>query len=106
MLYMEDIMQNLLIPLGLILVSGLLIYTTMLIAAKRDRGLELELLEQGKAHLQELGVAIFDWLGLLQLPTLADQTKREAAAHRLSIALVERLMLQRVHYCHPNTNQK
>ena len=106
MLYIGSITQNLLIPLGLILIAGVSLYIAKLIATKRDRDLELVLQEQGKTHLQELEAAIFDWLGLLQLPTLADQTKREEAAHHLSIVLVERLMLQRVHCFHPNTNQK
>lgn len=95
-----------LVLLGLILVSALSVYIVSRLRAKLEQDLEAEMREQGNIRFQELEEGIFEWLGLLQLPILGEQTKREEAAHLLSIVLVERLMLQRMPNCHQNKCRK
>ena len=92
--------------LGLILVFALSMYIAAKLRAKLDRDLEAKTKEQANIRFQELEEGIFEWMDLLQLPTLEGQTKREEAAHLLSIVLVERLMLQHVPNYHRNKCRK
>ena len=55
-----------------------------------------ELRGQAATHLQELDTAIDDWLAMLELPALEEQTKRKEVATQLRTVLIEKLMLQRV----------
>lgn len=95
-----------LMPLELILVFALSMYIAAKLRSKLDRDLEAEMQEQENIRFQELEEGIFEWMGLLHLPILEVQTKREEAAHLLSILLVERQMLGQVPNCRHSKNQK
>ena len=55
-----------------------------------------EELKKAKQNLQALDVALSDWLNLLQLPQLAEETKRQEVASKLRTVLIEKLMRQKV----------
>ena len=54
--------------------------------------IEQALEEDNHSRVIALEEGLQDWLRMLQLPALADQTKLAAAAHQLRKVLVERLM--------------
>lgn len=68
---------------------------TCRLAKKEDQWLQ-EVKEQTATHLQELDTAIDDWLAMLELPALEEQTKRQEVARRLRTVLIEKLLRQRV----------
>lgn len=101
-----DTFTMFLMPLVLFLIFALSMYIAAKIQAKRELGLEIEMQEQENIHFQKLEEGILEWIDLLQLPILEVQKKREEAARLLSIVLVERLMLRKVHCFRPNTFQR
>lgn len=65
--------------------------------------LEIELQEQKYKALKEMDVAIADWLEMLGLPQLEEETKRREVAHQLSIVLIEKLLRSPAPCCNPKT---
>ena len=63
---------------------------------RKQKSMEQERLKQAKQDLQALDVALSDWFDLLQLPQLAEETKRQEVAHQLRTVLIEKLMRQKV----------
>ena len=63
---------------------------------RKKKSMEQERLKQAKQDLQALDVALSDWFDLLQLPQLAEETKRQEVAHQLRTVLIEKLMRQKV----------
>ena len=45
-----------------------------------------------KARVEAIEAGLLEWLTMLELPQLEDQTKRQEAARQLRIVLVEKLM--------------
>lgn len=52
-----------------------------------------EIEKQAMREMDALDDALCDWLGLLELPQLADNDKRMDAAQKLRTLLIERLLL-------------
>ncbi len=62
----------------------------------KQKSMEQERLKQAKQDLLALDAALSDWFDLLQLPQLAEETKRQEAARQLRTVLIEKLMRQKV----------
>jgi len=60
---------------------------------KQSHQIEQDYKEQYLANSLKLEEALEDWLVMLELPQFEDQKKRKEAASRLSIVLIERLLL-------------
>ena len=60
---------------------------------KPDPKIEEDYKQQYLTKSLKLEEALEDWLVMLELPQFEDQMKRKAAANRLSIVLIERLLL-------------
>lgn len=56
------------------------------------RQLEHSQQEREKAMYESIEVGLQEWLKMLELPQLAEETKRQVVAHQLRIALVGPLM--------------
>ena len=63
--------------------------------SKPDPKIEEDYKQRYLTKSLKLEEALEDWLMMLELPQFEDQTKRKAAASRLSIVLIERLLLAR-----------
>ncbi len=64
--------------------------------------LEARLQELKYKRLLELDKDIADWLAMLELPQLAEETKRLEVALQLSTVLIGKLLRSRVPCCNPN----
>lgn len=82
-----------LLVLGLVLLVA--IWSSTRRESKQMTQLRQEWRELEAKHLQALDTAIEEWLVMLELPALEEQTKRQAAAHQLRIVLFEKLLLWR-----------
>lgn len=82
--------------LSLLALFLLVIYATYIacnMQGKQDPQIEQDYKKRYLAKSLKLEEALEDWLMMLELPQFEDQTKRKAAANRLSIVLIERLLL-------------
>ena len=81
----------------ILLLLGLIV---ILIAIRKEKKTEDLQMLAARARitndLEELDTAIADWLEMLELPGLAEETKRLEAASRLRIVLIEKLLQQRI----------
>ena len=87
-------MEPLIVFLELVLCAAVLFYVIQRLDKKYQNS-QLLLREQQTKPLEDLDTAIAEWLLILKLPQLEEQTKREAAARQLSTLLIEKLMLRR-----------
>lgn len=87
-------MEPLIVFLELVLCAAVFFYVMQRLD-KKEQKLLLPPLEQQTKPLEELDMAIAEWLLMLKLPQLEEQTKREEAARQLSTLLIEKLMLRR-----------
>ncbi len=88
-------MITLVILLALFLLALCAIYIGTCIKNKPDPQIEQDYKQRYLANSLKLEEALEDWLMMLELPQFEDQTKRKAAANRLSIVLIERLLIAR-----------
>lgn len=81
--------------LALFLLAICAICIAFCMKVKQDPQIEQDYKKQYLANSLMLEEALEDWLTMLELPKFENQTKRKAAANRLSIVLIERLLLVR-----------
>lgn len=67
-----------------------------------DSQLEEALRQLQTNNVRKLDDSLSDWLGMLELPQLAEQKKREEVARQLRTVLIERLLLLQIPDCTPN----
>ena len=60
--------------------------------AKQEVWWERERIERDKRRVEAIEDGLAAWIDLLELPQLAEQTKRQEAVRQLRIVLVEQLM--------------
>ena len=60
--------------------------------AMREARMQQEQQTRNEAKCKAIEADLQDWLKMLELPALAEQTRLEAAARQLRIVLVERLV--------------
>ena len=94
-------------PLYFLLALAVVVVAASVIAdrrlTKQIGQLDIRLQEQKMQALKEMDAAIAEWLVMLELPQLEEETKRQAVAHQLSIVLIGKLLRSRVPCCSPNT---
>lgn len=86
-------MVTLLSLLTLFLLAIFAIGIAFYMQEKQSHQIEQDYKEQYLANSLKLEEALEDWLVMLELPQFEDQKKRKEAASRLSIVLIERLLL-------------
>ena len=78
----------------------LLAMFAILSAIRKRKEMESQQMQEAKARiandLEILDTAIADWLVMLELPALVEQTKRLEAARRLRTVLIEKLLQKRI----------
>lgn len=90
---------------GLLGLGCLLFALAMYIASKRAesrwQSIEEEIRAQQAKSLDELAKAVAEWLDQLELPALAEESRRQEVSRQLGIVLIEKLMRKRLYVPHP-----
>ena len=86
----------------------LVFYIAMHIASRRAESrwqrAEQEIREQQAKSLDELTKAVAVWLDQLELPALAEESRRIEVSRQLGIVLIEKLMRRRLCVPHPTAH--
>lgn len=89
-----------------LLLFGIGFYWFLSTASTTDHQLEESWRQLQINNVRKLDDSLSDWLLMLELPQLEEQTRREEVSRRLRTVLIERLLLSQIPDYSPNMSEK